>query len=196
MSATLRRSLPVAVGLEGHVVELNLAAWKKQKVDAVHEPDIRRAGTRGEPCPPLVGQSRMVWRNRDQFLAVASRMMRRILVDHARARHAAKCPPANLRLSLEEGIADAASLDCEILLLDQVLDALGARDARQAQVVEMRYFGGLSVQETARALSVSRAEQQTLDPSILDSLRSDHCGGQLDELRCASSVRILNRPLL
>ena len=105
----------------------------------------------------LVGQERMEWRNRSQFFGVASQMMRRILVDHARAHQAAKRPLAGLRLSVDEQVAAVPPLDCEILLLDRALGELTQRDARQAQIVEMRYFGGLSEHEVAQALSVSRA---------------------------------------
>ena len=105
----------------------------------------------------LVGQERPDWHNRGQFFGVASQMMRWILVDHARAHQAAKRPQAALRLSVDERMSAIDPIDCEIILLDQALEELTSRDARQARIVEMRYFGGLSEQEIAEALSVSRS---------------------------------------
>jgi RNA polymerase sigma factor (TIGR02999 family) len=104
----------------------------------------------------LAGQDRAAWRNRGHFYAVAAQMMRRILVDHARARHAAKRPDPKLRAELEEIVAPEDS-DIDLVMLDEALTELAAMDARQGQIVELRYFGGLSEQEVADTLSVSRA---------------------------------------
>jgi RNA polymerase sigma factor (TIGR02999 family) len=95
------------------------------------------------------------WENRGQFFGVASRLMRRILVDHARARAAAK-RGGGLRLTLAEPEA-AKPAGPELLDLDAALDELSALDERQARLVELRYFGGLSLDETALALEVSAA---------------------------------------
>jgi RNA polymerase sigma factor (TIGR02999 family) len=93
--------------------------------------------------------------NRGQFFAVASRLMRRILVDHARARGAAK-RGGGLRVTLVEPEARRTA-DPELLDLDAALDELQALDERQARLVELRYFGGLSLDETAQALELSPA---------------------------------------
>jgi RNA polymerase sigma factor (TIGR02999 family) len=95
------------------------------------------------------------WRNREQFFGVASRLMRRILVDHARARAAAKRGGA-LRVTLSEGLSTSPP-EPDLLDLDAALDELGALDERQARLVELRYFGGLSIEEAAEALGVSLA---------------------------------------
>jgi RNA polymerase sigma factor (TIGR02999 family) len=105
----------------------------------------------------LVGQDQVAWQNRAHFFGIAAQMMRRILVDHARAHQAAKRPGAALRVVWEERVAVTQPRDCELLLLDQALDELSTRDARQGRIVELRYFGGLSEQEVAQVLSVSRA---------------------------------------
>ena len=84
-------------------------------------------------------------------------MMRRILVDHARERAAAKRPQPELRVGFDHPIGTQRPVDCEVLALNLALDELKARDARQAQIVELRYFGGLSEQEVGAVLSLSRA---------------------------------------
>lgn len=105
----------------------------------------------------LIGQARVSWQNRAHFFGLAAEMMRRILVDHARKHHAAKRPGTALRVAWDEKLGATPPLDCELLLLDQALAELAARDPRQARVVELRYFGGLSEQEAAEVLTVSRA---------------------------------------
>jgi RNA polymerase sigma factor (TIGR02999 family) len=105
----------------------------------------------------LAGQDRVAWQNRGHFYGVAAQMMRRILVDHARARRAAKRPDALMRADLDDQIPAAASGGLDLLVLDEALTELSALDARQGQIVELRYFGGLSEQEVADTLSVSRA---------------------------------------
>jgi RNA polymerase sigma-70 factor (ECF subfamily) len=105
----------------------------------------------------LTRQHGVNWQNRAHFFAIAAQMMRRILVDHARERSAAKRPSPDQRASLDEDIASTLPPDVEVLMLDSALNELAALDARQAQIVELRYFGGLGEQEVAAALSVSRA---------------------------------------
>jgi RNA polymerase sigma factor (TIGR02999 family) len=84
-------------------------------------------------------------------------MMRRILVDHARERHAAKRPGAGVKVTLGDQVGAVLPPDCELLMLDQALDELALNQPRQAHIVELRYFGGLSEDEVAQVLSVSRA---------------------------------------
>jgi RNA polymerase sigma factor (TIGR02999 family) len=105
----------------------------------------------------LVGQDRITWQNRAQFFGVAAQMMRRILVDHARRHRAAKRPAAGAKVTLDDRIGATKPYDCDILLLDQALHDLAGVDARQAEIVELRYFGGLSETEVASLMSISRA---------------------------------------
>jgi RNA polymerase sigma-70 factor (ECF subfamily) len=104
----------------------------------------------------LMGQQRVAWRNRAQFFGVAAQIMRRLLVDHARERHAAK-RQGGLRVTLDDLVGSAPPIDCELLMLDEALQALARLDQRQAHIVELKYFGGLSEEEVAAVLSLSRA---------------------------------------
>src|SRR5262245_33935907 len=85
----------------------------------------------------LAGRDRVAWQNRGHFYAVAAQMMRRILVDHARARRAAKRPAAAMRVDLDDQIAAPAPSGCDVLLLDEALSELSAMDARQGRIVEL-----------------------------------------------------------
>jgi RNA polymerase sigma factor (TIGR02999 family) len=96
------------------------------------------------------------WQNREQLFAVASRMMRRILVDHARMRLTKK-RGAGLRVALVEDVAAAPAGQPDLLDLDGALEELAALDERQVRLVEMRFFGGLNIEESARALGISLA---------------------------------------
>ncbi len=106
----------------------------------------------------LVGQQHVSWQNRAHFFAIAAQAMRRILVDHARRRGAARRQGGQrvtLRADVAAPSAPAPTLD--LIALDDALSRLAALDARQAQVVELRFFGGLDVPQTAEALGVSPA---------------------------------------
>jgi RNA polymerase sigma factor (TIGR02999 family) len=105
----------------------------------------------------LVGQERVAWQNRAHFFAIASHMMRRILIDYAREHEAAKRPGAGVKVILDDRIGAAQPRACEFIALDQALVELTRIDPRQGQIVELRYFGGLSEQEVADVLSISRA---------------------------------------
>jgi RNA polymerase sigma factor (TIGR02999 family) len=105
----------------------------------------------------LIGQQRVVWQNRAHFLAVAAQTMRRILVDHARGRGRDRRFGGAIRVPLDERLKTATPTDCDMLLLDQALCELAALDPRQAQIVELRYFGGLAEREIASVLGVSRS---------------------------------------
>ncbi len=105
----------------------------------------------------LVGQSRVHWQNRAHFYGLAAQMMRRILVDHARAHRAAKRPGRAWRVMLDDRMAAVDPRDCDLLALDEALNALTAVDPRLGRIVELRYFGGLSEHEVAEILSVSRS---------------------------------------
>jgi len=105
----------------------------------------------------LVDQPRVVWQNRAQFFGVASQMMRRILVDHARRRKMDKRSGRWMRVSLTDQQVAAPDPGFDVLLLDMLLERLAAFDPRKSRVVELRYFGGLSLEETAHVLEVSPA---------------------------------------
>jgi RNA polymerase sigma-70 factor, ECF subfamily len=95
------------------------------------------------------------WRDKAHFLAIAARTMRRILVDHAKARHRAK-RSGGVRVEFTEHLhASQAASPVDILVLSDAMDRLAAQDERQAQIVELHFFGGLTCEETAEALGVS-----------------------------------------
>ncbi|MDQ3806504.1 MAG: sigma-70 family RNA polymerase sigma factor [Acidobacteriota bacterium] len=103
----------------------------------------------------LVDQRQVRWQNRAHFFAIAAQMMRRILVDHARAKHYEKRGGGAVHVPLEEAAVLAEGKAAEILALDEALQSLAALDARRARVVELRYFAGLSNEEIAEVLKVS-----------------------------------------
>jgi len=106
----------------------------------------------------LAALDRIRWRNRNHFIGVAAQLMRRILVDHARARGADKRWGSETRVPLDDVIdtAEAAGgATVQLLDLDRALNDLSSVDPRQTRIVELRYFGGLSVEETADAMSLS-----------------------------------------
>ena len=105
----------------------------------------------------LIGQQRVVWQNRAHFFGVAAQMMRRILVDYARERQAAKRPGAALKVALDDHIGAVEPRAFELLAIDRALTELARLDPRQVRIVELRYFAGMSEQEVAHALSLSRA---------------------------------------
>ena len=105
----------------------------------------------------LVDQRHARWESRTQFFGVAAQLMRRILVDHARRHHAAKRGGSAISEPLEEDTAAAQERDVDVVALDEALTRLAAFDERQARVVELRYFTGLGIEETAEVLGISPA---------------------------------------
>jgi RNA polymerase sigma-70 factor (ECF subfamily) len=103
----------------------------------------------------LVDAREIRWHDRAHFLGITARLMRRVLVDHARARDYQKRGGGAASVPFTEGMAVTPPLDVDVVALDCALDALSAVDPRKGRVVEMRFFGGLSVEETAEALQVS-----------------------------------------
>ena len=103
----------------------------------------------------LVGQRDIAWKNRDHFFGVAAQMMRRILVDHARAHLCRRRGGPQQRVSLDEVGISPRTHSADLVALDEALTRLAQIDARQARVVELRFFGGLTAEETAKTLAVS-----------------------------------------
>lgn len=105
----------------------------------------------------LIDQRSIEWRNRNHFYALAAELIRRILVDHARARISNKRGGASVKLSLDEAIAPADEKDLNLVALDDALKALAEADPEQSRIVELRYFAGLTIEETADIVQVSPA---------------------------------------
>ena len=105
----------------------------------------------------LANEKEIDWQNRAHFFGIAAARMRLILVDHARSREAAKRGGGAYRLSLSEADQLAEQRDVNLLALDEALERLDALDAQKARIVELRYFGGLTIEETAEVLKISPA---------------------------------------
>lgn len=103
----------------------------------------------------LIDVKDVEWQNRAHFFAIAANLMRRILVDHARKRDAEKRGGSQVCLTLDESLALARETDIDLLAIDEALDRLAVIDPQQARIVELRFFSGLTVEETATALGVS-----------------------------------------
>ncbi len=105
----------------------------------------------------LVDQRNVRWQNRAQFYGIAAELIRRILVDHARAKQAAKRGGDALKLTLNEALDASAPRDLDLVRLDDVLQGLSKIDPQQSRVVELRFFAGLTIEETAEVLRISPA---------------------------------------
>ncbi len=105
----------------------------------------------------LVNQTEVTWKDRAHFFAVAATAIRRVLVDHARTHRAEKRGGAQQRIPLDDTPARAAPEPVDLIALNDALDRLAQHDPRKSQVVELRFFGGLDIAETAEALGVSHA---------------------------------------
>lgn len=131
-----------------------IAAWhlKRERPDhtlqpteLVHETYMR-----------LVQRESRNWENRAHFLGVATQAIRRVLVEHARARQREKRGGGAVRVTLSEGLPSERTLDIDVLMLDEVLTRLGEEEPIEQKIVELRFFGGLTEEETARLLGVSK----------------------------------------
>jgi RNA polymerase sigma factor (TIGR02999 family) len=172
-------TLPPA-GPASHDVTALLQAWtggdlaaRDQLITVVYQELRRRAAgqlrreRRGQTLQPtalvheayvrLVDQRRVVWQNRGQFFGVACQMMRRILVDRARAHRMAKRSGQWAQVTLDEAFRTTPPLNVDVLDLDAALTRLAAFDPRKSQLAELRFFGGLSLRETGNALGISIA---------------------------------------
>jgi RNA polymerase sigma factor (TIGR02999 family) len=132
--------------LAAHYLRDERTADTLQPTALVHEAYMR-----------MVAQNMPDWECRSQFYGVAAHLMRQILVDHARQHRAAKRGNGMAPVALDEALGFAASKSREIVALDDALSALANVDERKCKVVELRYFGGFSVEETAQALGISVA---------------------------------------
>ena len=103
----------------------------------------------------LIDQKDVRWQNRAHFYAISAQLMRRILVDHARSRQAAKRGGSDIKLPLEEAMIASEGREVDLVALDEALERLAAIDPQQSRVVELRFFSGLSVEETAEVLGTS-----------------------------------------
>ena len=105
----------------------------------------------------LVDQRNMQWQNRAHFFGIAAQMMRRILVDHARSKKRVKRGGSEIRVSLDDVNVAAKGQDLDVVALDEALDRLAQIDEQQSRVVELRFFSGLSVEETAEVMGISKS---------------------------------------
>jgi RNA polymerase sigma factor (TIGR02999 family) len=103
----------------------------------------------------LIDQKQVNWQNRAHFVGVAAQIMRRLLVDHAKSHNRVKRGGGALKVTLDEAVALSQERADDLVALDEALTALAAFDERKSRIVEMKYFGGLSVEETAEVLKVS-----------------------------------------
>ena len=130
----------------------------------------------------LVDARQVRWQDRAHFLGIAARLMRRVLVDHARSRGYKKRGGEAQRISFAETLAVSPEPDFNLLALDRALERLAAVDPRKVRVVEMRYFGGLTVEETAEALHVSsdtvKRDWRLAKLWLLRDLEGDRVGGR------------------
>jgi RNA polymerase sigma factor (TIGR02999 family) len=105
----------------------------------------------------LVDQRNVQWQNRAQFFGIAAQMMRRILVDHARTKKRAKRGGSDIRVSLADATMPVEERDLDVIALDEALTRLAEIDEQQSRVVELRFFSGLTVEETAEVMGISPA---------------------------------------
>ncbi len=136
----------------------------------------------------LVDYERMQWQNRAHFFAVSAQLMRRILVEHAR-RHNLKRGGAVQHVSLEEAAVVGGAQDTDLVELDTAMNTLARIDPRKVQVVEMRFFGGLSVDETAEVLKVSTVTVKRDWRAARAWLYRELTGGTTDGLRTMETSR-------
>jgi RNA polymerase sigma factor (TIGR02999 family) len=116
---------------------------------------LQTSGLVNEAYLRLIDQREVHWQNRGHFFGIAAQMMRRILVDYARSRHYAKRGGDAQQVSFDEGVIVSPERATEVVALDEALKRLAVIDERKSQIVEFRFFGGLSIEETAEVLKVS-----------------------------------------
>jgi RNA polymerase sigma factor (TIGR02999 family) len=179
-AARRRPGQPAGIGASSDDVTQLLRQWRDGNKDALDElfpvvyQELRRLAARylrrerpGHTLRPtalvheaflrLIDQQRVSWQNRAHFFGLAAQMMRRILVNHALSRQAAKRGGHLAHVTLDEERHGRAEQRLDIVALDEALKTLAALNGRQARVVELRYFGGLTVEETAEVVGISAA---------------------------------------
>ncbi len=172
---------PLVTGADSGEVTALLLQWNdgkeeaRERLVALVYPELRRLASRSlrsgrsdqtlqptalvhEAYQKLVDQRKVQWRNRAHFFAIASELMRRIVVGHARQRHALRRGGNAEQVPFDEEQAGTAlGPDAELIALDDALSELAALDKELARVIELRFFGGLGIEETAEVLGVSRS---------------------------------------
>ena len=133
--------------------DLAVGYLRKERADHTLQP----TALVNEAFMKLVDQTRVSWESRGHFLGIAATSMRRILVDHARGKSRNKRAPGGRRVALEEAVSVGDAPDMDLIALDESMNRLKDVDPRKVQVIEMRYFAGLGVDETAEALAISPA---------------------------------------
>jgi RNA polymerase sigma factor (TIGR02999 family) len=132
--------------LAGHYLRQERNDHTLQSTALVHEAYLR-----------LAGQNPPQWQNRAHFFGIAAHLMRQILVEHARGRGAAKRGGGAFRVTLTEAIAAPDQLDIDVVELDKALTSLAELDQQQSKIVELRFFGGLTIEDTSEVLGISPA---------------------------------------
>jgi RNA polymerase sigma factor (TIGR02999 family) len=132
--------------LARHYLRMERPDHTLQSTALVHEAFVR-----------LVGQKPPEWKSRKHFYGVAARLMRQILVDHARSHRAAKRGGDSLKLTLDEGLVGKKTMDLDLLALDDALNNLAKLNPQESQIVELRFFSGLSIEDTSEILGISPA---------------------------------------
>lgn len=132
--------------LARHYLRLERSDHTLQSTALVHEAYLR-----------LAGQNPPQWQNRAHFFGIAAHIMRQILVEHARSRGAAKRGGNACKLALDETVALAQQVDVDVIALDKALQELSKLDAQQSRIVELRFFTGLTIEDTSEVLGISPA---------------------------------------
>lgn len=149
-AAALERLTPLVYGelkrLAARYLRRERSDHTLQSTALVHEAYLR-----------LIDQRSVAWQNRAHFFGVAAQLIRRILVDHARSKHAAKRGSNAVKLSLEDIVETARQRPLDLVALDDALGTLAEIDPQQGRIVELRFFAGLSIEETAEVLHISPA---------------------------------------
>jgi RNA polymerase sigma factor (TIGR02999 family) len=139
---------------------------------------LQTTGLVNEAFLRLIDARQVAWQDRAHFLGIAARLMRRVLIDHARTRAVQKRGGGDYKVALDDDMAVSPPPAFNLLALDRALEALGAIDERKSRVIEMRFFGGMTVEETAEALHVSpdtvKRDWRLAKLWLLRELEGDH----------------------
>jgi len=145
-----------ALGTLIPLVDRELRIIAKRRLEAKRgDPILDTTALVNEAYLRLIDRKQSSWQDRAHFFAVCAKTMRRILVDHARARHAAKRGGGAPQITLNEAASVAPEQASDLLAIDEALEALARIDVRKGRVVELRFFGGLTIEETAEVLMIS-----------------------------------------